>query len=46
MRCAAVRRPARTGSWKLWLGGNGTTATETESQAVTIPAGNTATPPF
>ena len=31
-------RPARTGSWKLWLGGNGTTATETESQSVTIPS--------
>jgi Zn-dependent metalloprotease len=31
-------RPARTGSWKMWLGGNGTTATETEQQTVTIPA--------
>ena len=24
-------RPARTGSWKMWLGGNGTTATENEA---------------
>ncbi len=31
-------RPARTGTWKLWLGGNGTTATETEAQSLTIPA--------
>ena len=31
-------RPARTGSWKMWLGGNGTTSTETESQTVTIPS--------
>jgi hypothetical protein len=31
-------RPARTGTWKLWLGGNGTTSTETISQQVTIPA--------
>ncbi|PKW27356.1 M4 family metallopeptidase [Phycicoccus duodecadis] len=31
-------RPARTGSWKMWLGGNGTTATESEQQTVTIPA--------
>jgi Thermolysin metallopeptidase, alpha-helical domain len=31
-------RPARTGSWKMWLGGNGQTATETESQTVSIPA--------
>jgi hypothetical protein len=35
-------RPARTGSWKMWLGGNGTTATETEQQSVTIPATATA----
>ncbi len=31
-------RPAHTGSWKAWLGGNGTTATETISQSVTIPS--------
>jgi hypothetical protein len=35
-------RPARTGSWKMWLGGNGTTTTETEQQTVTIPATATA----
>ncbi|WP_460447655.1 M4 family metallopeptidase [Angustibacter aerolatus] len=29
-------RPARTGSWKLWLGGNGSTSTENESQTVTV----------
>ena len=31
-------RPARTGSWKMWLGGNGATATETEQQSVSIPS--------
>ncbi|MBM6402824.1 M4 family metallopeptidase [Phycicoccus sp. CSK15P-2] len=31
-------RPARTGSWKMWLGGNGRTTTETEQQTVTIPS--------
>ncbi len=31
-------RPARTGSWKMWLGGNGSSATETEGQTVTIPS--------
>ncbi len=30
-------RPARTGSWKAWLGGNGTTSTETINQQVAIP---------
>jgi len=35
-------RPARTGSWKLWLGGNGSTSTETISQNVTIPSTATA----
>jgi Zn-dependent metalloprotease len=35
-------RPARTGSWKMWLGGNGTTATETEQQSVSIPSTVTA----
>jgi Zn-dependent metalloprotease len=34
-------RPARTGSWKMWLGGNGTTASENEAQTVTIPANAT-----
>jgi Zn-dependent metalloprotease len=31
-------RPARTGSWKAWLGGNGTTSAENISQSVTIPS--------
>jgi hypothetical protein len=31
-------RPARTGTWKMWLGGNGSTSTENEAQSVTIPA--------
>ncbi|HWJ09484.1 MAG TPA: M4 family metallopeptidase, partial [Nocardioides sp.] len=31
-------RPARTGSWKMWLGGNGSTSTENESQTVSIPS--------
>ncbi|MEO6018733.1 MAG: M4 family metallopeptidase [Knoellia sp.] len=35
-------RPARTGSWKLWLGGNGSRSTETISQNVSIPATATA----
>ncbi len=35
-------RPARTGTWKMWLGGNGVTSTETEAQSVTIPASATA----
>ncbi|MBD3923619.1 M4 family metallopeptidase [Nocardioides cavernae] len=35
-------RPARTGSWKLWLGGNGSSGTETINQSVTIPSTATA----
>jgi Zn-dependent metalloprotease len=35
-------RPAHTGSWKMWLGGNGAAATETESQSVTVSATATA----
>ena len=31
-------RPARTGSWKAWLGGNGATATENISQSVSVPS--------
>ena len=31
-------RAARTGSWKLWLGGNGSASTETVSQSVAIPS--------
>ena len=36
-------RPAHSGSWKLWLGGNGTTASESESQTFAVPS--TATSP-
>ncbi|WP_433392804.1 M28 family peptidase [Micromonospora sp. KLBMP9576] len=32
-------QPARTGTYKAWLAGNGSTRTETLSQSVTIPAG-------
>lgn len=35
-------RPARSGSWKLWLGGNGSSGTETVNQSVTIPSSATA----
>lgn len=35
-------RPARTGSWKLWLGGNGSAGTETVNQSVTVPSTATA----
>ncbi|WP_377644290.1 M4 family metallopeptidase [Oryzobacter terrae] len=35
-------RPARTGSWKAWLGGNGSSGTETINQSVAIPASATA----
>jgi Zn-dependent metalloprotease len=35
--------PARTGSWKAWLDGYGTTHTDTLSQSVAIPAGCSAT---
>ena len=34
-------RPARTGSWKAWLGGNGSAGTETISQSVAIPSSAT-----
>jgi hypothetical protein len=32
-------RPPHSGTWKMWLGGHGSTATESEWQSVTIPAG-------
>ena len=35
-------RPARSGSWKLWLGGNGSSSTETINQSVSIPSSATA----
>jgi Zn-dependent metalloprotease len=39
---SSTSRPAHSGSWKAWLGGNGRTATENVAQTVTIPAGATA----
>ena len=35
-------RPARTGAYKAWFGGNGTTSTENLTQTVTIPSSATA----
>jgi subtilisin family serine protease len=35
--------PARSGSWKAWFNGYGTTTTDTLSQNVTIPAASSAT---
>ncbi|MEV1332607.1 M28 family peptidase [Micromonospora costi] len=35
-------QPARTGTWKAWLGGYGSTRTESLAQTVTLPAGCTA----
>jgi subtilisin family serine protease len=34
-------RPARTGTWKAWLNGYGTTYTDSAYQTVSIPAGKT-----
>jgi hypothetical protein len=39
---SSTGRPAHTGTWKAWLGGNGTTASENVAQSVTIPATATA----
>lgn len=38
---SSTSRPARTGSWKAWLNGLGSTSTETAYQSVTIPASAT-----
>lgn len=38
---SSTGRPARTGSWKAWLDGYGTTHTDSAYQTVTIPAGST-----
>jgi Zn-dependent metalloprotease len=35
---SSTGRPAHSGTWKAWLGGNGATATESVAQTVTIPA--------
>jgi subtilisin family serine protease len=38
---SSTGRPARTGSWKAWLNGYGTTHTDSAYQTVAIPAGST-----
>jgi aqualysin 1 len=38
---SSTGRPARTGSWKAWLDGYGTTHTDSCYQTITIPAGAT-----
>ncbi|WP_026211898.1 putative Ig domain-containing protein [Longispora albida] len=43
---SSASQPAKTGTWKAWLSGNGRTSTETLSQSVTIPAGCRATLSF
>ncbi len=43
---SSTSQPARTGSWKAWLDGYGTTHTDTLSQSVSIPAGCAATLSF
>ena len=43
---SAAGAPARTGSWKAWLDGYGTTHTDTLSQSVTIPSASSATLSF
>jgi len=43
---SSTGRPARTGSWKAWLDGYGSSHTDSLSQSVTIPAGCTATLSF
>ncbi|WBQ06895.1 M4 family metallopeptidase [Kribbella sp. CA-293567] len=36
---SSATKPARSGSWKAWLGGKGVTATANVGQSVAIPAG-------
>jgi subtilisin family serine protease len=43
---SSASAPARTGSWKAWLNGYGTTHTDTLSQSVTVPAASSATLSF
>ncbi len=38
--------PSRTGSWKAWLNGYGSSTTDTLSQSVTVPAASTASLSF
>ncbi|MFI5732104.1 M28 family metallopeptidase [Kribbella sp. NPDC051587] len=39
---SSTSKPARTGTWKAWLQGNGSTSTENTGQSVAIPAAATA----
>lgn len=43
---SSTSRPARTGSWKAWLNGYGSTTTDTLSQSITLPATGTKTLAF
>ncbi len=43
---SSASRPARTGSWKAWLNGYGSSTTDTLSQSVTLPASGTKTLAF
>ncbi|RHW28025.1 S8 family peptidase [Nocardioides immobilis] len=43
---SSTSRPARTGSWKAWLNGYGSSSTDTLSQSVTLPASGTKTLAF
>ena len=43
---SSTGQPARTGSWKAWMDGYGSTHTDTLSQSVAIPAGCSATLSF
>lgn len=43
---SSTSRPARTGSWKAWLNGYGSTTTDTLSQNVTLPASGAKTLAF
>ncbi|WP_322938167.1 S8 family peptidase [Nocardioides bizhenqiangii] len=43
---SSTSRPARTGSWKAWLNGYGSSTTDTLSQNVTLPASGTKTLAF
>ncbi len=43
---SSTSRPARTGSWKAWLNGYGSSNTDTLSQSVTLPSSGTKTLAF
>ena len=43
---SSTSRPARTGSWKAWLNGYGSSSTDTLSQSITLPASGARTLSF